>query len=99
MAINKIMSENGLPKSKKPISARGAVMSGIVVSTKAKKTAVVQVDYTRKVSKYGRLEKRRSKIHVHVPDGIEVKEGDTVDFSECRKISKTKSHVVTKVLQ
>ena len=92
------MSEQSLPKSKKPLSTRGAVMQGVVVSAKAKRTAVVQVDYTRKVSKYGRLEKRRSKVSVHVPEGMDVKEGNTVEYSECRKISKTKAHVITKIL-
>ena len=80
------------------ISVRGAVKEGVVKSARAKKTAVVEISYYRKVPKYERLEKRKSKIHAHVPDGIAVKEGDRVQIAECRKISKTKAFVVLKVL-
>ncbi|MBI5229159.1 30S ribosomal protein S17 [Candidatus Micrarchaeota archaeon] len=78
------------------LKIRGAVRTGVVVSTKAKKTAVVEIHYLRKVPKFERLEKRKSKIHAHVPDCIKVREGETVRIGECRKISKTKSHVVIK---
>lgn len=80
------------------LNTRGASFEGVVTSVKAKKTAVVERRFTRKVQKYERFEKRRSKIHAHVPDCIVVKEGDRVQIEECRKISKTKAHVVTKVL-
>src|SRR3989338_6367689 len=76
------------------LSTRGMIFTGKVASCKTKNTAVVTIDYTRKVPKYERLEKRRSKIHVHVPNCVELKDGDTVRVSECRKLSKTKSHVV-----
>ena len=78
---------------------RGAVFIGKVISAKERKSAVVAIDYTRKVRKYERLEKRRSKLHCHVPSCMEVKEGDTVEVAECRKLSKTKSHVVIKVVK
>ncbi len=77
---------------------RGAVFRGKVLSAKERKSAVVGIDYTRKVRKYQRLEKRRSKLHCHVPPCISVKEGDRVEVSECRKLSKTKAHVITKVI-
>ncbi len=80
------------------LSLRGAVFTGKVISAREKKSAVVAIDYTRKVRKFERLEKRRSKLHCHVPSCISVKEGDLVQVSECRKLSKTKAHVVTKVL-
>ncbi|MGC8851180.1 MAG: 30S ribosomal protein S17, partial [Candidatus Micrarchaeia archaeon] len=56
------------------------------------------IDYQRKVPKYERFEKRRSRIHVHVPECMNVKEGDRVLIGECRKLSKTKAHVVIKKL-
>ena len=74
------------------------MFTGKVISAKEKKSCVVAIDYTRKVRKYERLEKRRSKLHCHVPTCISVKEGDLVEVSECRKLSKTKAHVVTKVI-
>ena len=75
------------------LRVRGLVQSGTVKSTKAKNTAVVVVPFVHKVSRFERVEKRTSKIHVHVPSCENVKEGDSIEFGECRKISKTKSHV------
>lgn len=80
------------------LSLRGAVFIGKVISAKERKSAVIAIDYTRKVRKFERLEKKRSKLHCHVPSCLAVKEGDLVEIAECRKLSKTKSHVVTKVL-
>jgi small subunit ribosomal protein S17 len=79
------------------LRTRGTVFEGKVVSTKAKKTAVVDVPYVWPVRKYERLEKRTSKIHAYVPDCMPVKPGDKVRIAECRKLSKTKSFVVTEV--
>ncbi|VVB70762.1 30S ribosomal protein S17 [uncultured archaeon] len=79
------------------LSTRGMIFEGKVVSAKAKNTCIIEIHYKHPVYKYERFEKRRSKLAVHVPDGIEVKEGDTVQAMECRKISKTKSHVVVSV--
>ena len=46
-----------------------------------------------------KYKKTRSKIYAHIPDGISVNEGDRVSVGETRKISKTKSFVVLKVLE
>ncbi len=81
------------------LSLRGATFFGKVISAKEKRSAVVAINYTRTVRKYQRLEKRRSKLHCHLPACIAVKEGDNVEVSECRKLSKTKSHVITKVMK
>ena len=78
------------------LRVRGIVSSGFVKSTKAKNSAVEVVPFVHPVRKYERVEKRSSKIHVHVPSCENVKEGDYVEFGECRKISKTKSHVFIK---
>jgi len=79
------------------LSTRGMIFEGKVVSAKAKNTCIIEVQYKQPVYKYERSEKRRSKLAVHVPQGVEVKEGDVVEVMECRKISKTKSHVITSV--
>ncbi len=81
------------------IPVRGMVMRGTVVSAKARNMAVVLVKWVHPVSKFERLEKKRSKIHVHVPAGVTVSEGDIIEFGECRKISKTKSHVFIRKIE
>lgn len=81
------------------LKTRGMTFQGIVVSTKASKTAVIAIQYVRAVPKYERFEKLRSKIHAHVPECMSVNVGDFVEAVECRRISKTKARVVTKVLR
>jgi small subunit ribosomal protein S17 len=78
------------------LRTRGAVFEGKVVGARTKKTAVVEIPRLERVRKYERLEKRRSKVHAHVPECMRVREGDSVRIAECRKLSKTKSHVVVK---
>lgn len=80
------------------LRTRGMTFQGRVSSVRAAKTAVVDIQYLRRVPKYERYEKLHSKIHAHVPECMSVGEGDLVEVAECRKVSKTKAHVVTKVL-
>ena len=79
------------------LKTRGAIQEGVVASVKARKTAIMTVQRYRKVQKYERLEKRRSRIAVHVPSCMVVKVGDRIRAGECRKISKTKSFVLIEV--
>jgi small subunit ribosomal protein S17 len=78
------------------LRTRGAVFEGRVVSAKTRKTVVVEIPRLHRVRKYERLEKRKSKLHAYLPDCMKVKEGEMVRVAECRKLSKTKSHVVVK---
>ena len=81
------------------IRTRGAVLEGRVVRDRGKKTVVVQRDLVRFVPKYERYVRTRSKIAAHNPEPIGAKVGDWVQIAECRKISKTKAWIVTKVLR
>ncbi|MCS7122490.1 MAG: 30S ribosomal protein S17 [Candidatus Micrarchaeota archaeon] len=78
---------------------RGQTLSGVVVSNRAKNTVVVLREIVRKIPKYNRYMRSRSKIHAHVPDGVSIQQGDVVEIRETRKISKTKSWIVTKILK
>lgn len=81
------------------LKTRGAEFTGKVVSDKAKKTAIVERDYTRYVYKYERYLRKRSRIPAHNPECIGAKEGDMVKIAESRKLSKTKSFVITAVVK
>ncbi len=81
-------------KKKIGLTTHGRVFLGKVKSTKAQKTAVVTWERLYYLKKYERYEKRYSKIQAHIPDSIEVKEGDIVKIMECRPISKTKHFVI-----
>ena len=76
------------------ISKRGFKLEGTVVSDKMKKSVVVEINRVRKIQKFKRYEKRRTKIHAHNSSCINAKKGDIVVIRECKPISKTKSFVV-----
>lgn len=63
--------------------------SGIVVSDKMEKTLVVAVDDVKMHSKYKKRFTRSKKYKVHDEKG-QFKEGDKVNFIECRPLSKDK---------
>ncbi len=79
------------------LPVRGQVLSGVVVSDKMDKTVVVQRAFMKKIAKYERYEKRKTKVHAHNPPCMDAKMGDNVTIAECRPLSKTKSYVVIEV--
>ncbi|MCK5107234.1 MAG: 30S ribosomal protein S17 [Nanoarchaeota archaeon] len=81
------------------LKTRGRSFKGVVVSSKAQKSAVVEWARLRKDKKYERYEKRRTKVQVHNPECINAKEGDNVIISECRPLSKTKQFVITSLVK
>ncbi len=90
----------GMDSNRKgPIVARGHTSAGLVVSDRSKKTIIVEIESLEYFPKYKRSARSKSRIHVHNPDSIGAKLGDTVEIAECRKISKTKAWVVTKILK
>ena len=67
---------------------------GIVTSDARDKSCKVEIQFSVKHKKYGKYIRRRTQIQAH-----EVKLGDRVEIAECRPISKTKSWVVTRVVE
>ena len=80
------------------LSVRGRKFTGIVVSTKMRKTAVIEFNRLHFLKKYERYEKRRTKLKIHNPECINAKDGDIVRVMECRPLSKTKNFVVIEKL-
>lgn len=81
------------------LKTRGARLTGKVVSAKAKKTAIVEIDYTRYIYKYERYLRKRSRIPAYNPDCVGAKEGSVVAIGETRRLSKTKTFVVLGILK
>ena len=71
---------------------------GKVVSDKRSKTVTVMVERRNAHELYGKIVMRSSKYHAHDEKG-EYKMGDMVEIAESRPISKTKSWVVTKLIE
>lgn len=77
--------------------SKGRTMVGKVVSDKMQKTIVVLVERSVKHPKYGKIIKRRSKLHAH-DENQQCKIGNTVKIQESRPISKTKSWVLVEII-
>ena len=71
--------------------------TGKVVSNKMDKTITVKVDRKVKHPLLGKIINLSNKFHAH-DEKNEINEGDIVQITEQRPISKSKSWVVTKVL-
>lgn len=72
-------------------------MVGKVVSDKMDKTIVVMIERSVKHPKYGKILKRRSKLHAHDENQV-CQIGNTVKIRESRPLSKTKSWVLVEVI-
>ena len=71
---------------------------GVVTSDSRDKSCKVEIQFSVKHPKYGKYIRRRTQIQAHDANN-EVKLGDKVEIAECRPISKTKSWVLTKVIE
>ena len=71
---------------------------GRVVSDKRAKTVTVLVERRAAHELYGKIVARSRKYHAHDEDG-QYKLGDLVEIAEGRPISKTKSWVVTRLVE
>ena len=58
------------------LKVRGKLLTGRAVSTAGKSFVVVQMEFLHKLPKYGRGERRRSRLSAHLPACIEVREGE-----------------------
>ena len=71
---------------------------GTVVSDKRQKTVTVLVERRVKHELYGKIVARSRKYHAHDENG-EYHLGDVVEIVESRPISKTKSWVVSRLVE
>ena len=75
----------------------GRLIVGKVVSDKMQKTIVVEVERQVKHPKYGKIVRRRTKLHAHDESQV-AKIGNVVRIQESRPLSKTKSWVLVEVI-
>jgi small subunit ribosomal protein S17 len=71
---------------------------GIVASDASDKTRKVVISFSTRHPKYGKYIRRRTVLQVHDAQN-ESHKGDRVEIAECRPISKTKSWIVTRVIE
>mmetsp|Transcript_13234 Transcript_13234/g.49469 ORF Transcript_13234/g.49469 Transcript_13234/m.49469 type:complete len:160 (-) Transcript_13234:171-650(-) len=80
------------------VSIRGRILTGVVKSTKMKRTLIMRMDYLHYIKKYQRYEKRHTNIAAHISPCFRCKEGDTVVVGQCRPLSKTVRFNTLKVI-
>lgn len=71
---------------------------GTVVSDRRQQTRKVEVSFLVRDSKYGKYVRRRSIFHVHDPADVS-RAGDKVEIAPCRRVSKTKSWRLVRVVE
>ncbi len=76
----------------------GKQRTGVVVSDRMEKTAVVSLERTVTDPRYKKILRRRTKVKAH-DEGNQCHVGDRVVIVECRPLSRDKRWRVSKVLQ
>ena len=74
------------------------IQTASVVSDKMDKSAVVLIERRVKHPIYGKFMRKSTKLHIH-DENNECGVDDTVQISECRPISRTKSWKLVKVVE
>ena len=73
------------PFTSSAISIRGRILTGVVVSTKMKRTVIIRREYLHYIRKYNRYEKRHKNLAAHIsPCFIGVNPGDVITVGQCR---------------
>ena len=88
----------GTPPAERRGTGSPRVRQGIVVSDKADKTIVVQIDQARQHRTYGKIVRTSTKLHAH-DERNEAGTGDTVRVVESRPLSATKRWRLIEILE
>jgi len=97
-----ILTSSGCYDKKCPfhgkLSLRGRSFKGYVIRIRHKRV-VIEFERVLFIRKYERYEKRKTRIHAHLPDCLaeKVNIGSYVKVMECRPLSKMIHHVVVEV--
>ena len=70
---------------------------GVVKSDRRDKTRKVSIQFSVRHRKYGKYIRRRTVLQVHDEENVS-KVGDRVEIAECRRVSKTKSWTLVRVV-
>lgn len=81
------------------VTVRGQLIVGRVVSDRMQKTAVVAREAARYIPKYKRYVRVTYKLHAHNPPCVNAHIGDVVLLGETRKLAKTVSFVILKIIK
>ena len=77
---------------------KAKTITAVVISNSGDKSLKVAIDYKVKHPKYGKYVRRRTTLGVH-DEHNQAGVGDTVEISQCRPYSKTKSWRLVSIAQ
>jgi small subunit ribosomal protein S17 len=80
------------------LSVKKELLQGKVIKRDVGNSATIEWSRPYFVRKYERYEMRRSRLRVHNPPVIDAQVGQTVLVAKTRPLSKTKNHVILKIL-
>jgi len=78
--------------------ALAGTLIGVVTSDARARTRTVAVAYQAMHPKYGKFMHRQAKYHVH-DEKNQSKKGDRVEIAPCRRVSKTKSYRLLRIVE
>ena len=81
------------------INVKQETIVGTVIRKDAHGSATIEWERMVDVPKYERKDKRRSRIRVHNPASVNAQIGDKVLVAKTRPISKSKHHVILRVMR
>ena len=81
------------------LAVKKELLEGTVVKKDTSRSATIEWNKSRAVPKYERFEVRRFRLRVHNPSSINAEVGQKVLVARTRPISKTKSHVIIKIIE
>ncbi len=81
------------------LSVKPEVFRGFIIKKDANHSATLEWKRIHNIPKYERYEIRRSRLRIHNPACIDAQIGQEVMVAKTRPLSKTKNHVIIKIIQ
>lgn len=80
------------------LAVKKELLEGTIIKKDINRSATIEWNKSRYVPKYERFEVRKYKLRVHNPTSINAEIGQKVLVARTRPISKTKNHVIIKII-
>ncbi|QCI27327.1 30S ribosomal protein S17 [Buchnera aphidicola] len=80
------------------MNSKVCILKGIIINNKMHKSAIVVIERLIKHPIYKKFIKKQTKLHIHDENNL-CSNGDIVEISQCKPISRTKSWKLVKIIK
>lgn len=80
------------------MNSKVCILKGIIINNKMHKSAIVVIERLIKHPIYKKFIKKKTKLHIHDENNL-CSNGDIVEISQCKPISRTKSWKLVKIIK